>query len=457
MGAVADSWDIITGKDYNYKAVTDTPAHFAAWLGNSMVPFAIGQLPQGVKQFAGGVVTGNVGEITAGGVQVASQVVGVKSYPETDWHTNASKLGLPMYNDPALYSTENPIYDSKWYYSTTLGQVGNANPNEIIGNKDYPTKVQSIVEVSQLLKNQVDVIPTRTLTSLNTDSSKGDTYKELYQQWVERQKLINDPKALAAFDARYTSAKSGNMTQQQYVLLDQYNQMTDATTKQQFLVDHPELTQNAREEYLKAHPDENAKLALWGQAKLYSKDAYTKLIALQQELDIPDNALVNVPPKNAAEDYFKYLDLVDKYGSGDAEVKLLLVNNPDLSKYVGVTVDTTKYPVESLKISVQYRTQDETYSKLPNSKQKLAYLVENPAYATARYTRTAYDKGYSAAMIPEYAKYEIAINLKGISSKNYLAGHMALYKYMLGLGDIAAINFYSGYSGAGTRSMTFHT
>ena len=68
------AFDIITGRDFNYKPTTDTPAHFAQWVMSQFVPFSAGSLPGSIQQIAGGDVAG-------GAINSAAQVLGVKNYP----------------------------------------------------------------------------------------------------------------------------------------------------------------------------------------------------------------------------------------------------------------------------------------------------------------------------------------------------------------------------------------
>lgn len=345
-GLTAGAFDLITGRDYNYKAVRDTPMHFLQWLGNSIVPFSAGQIPQGVKKFAGGLIDGKVDETIGGGVNVLSQFVGIKSYPAEDWKTNKAKLGLPIYTDPYLYSNENPVYDNKSYYSDTLAKLGSTKPSEVIGNKDYPKDTQLIVEVHEL-KKELDNIPKRRLIDLPTDpigkdGKPQDTFVELYNQFLKRQEIVKsgDEAALKAFDSdpRTSSAKSGNMSQTEFVLLSQRNAITDPIKRKAFDKLHPELTANKYEDYMRSHPDENAKLAVLGQEDLYSYEAMSKAQEFLKTMDFPPNSVTlkndkSLPPQAIAEDYFKYQDVPDGPGSDTAK-SLMEAKNDALRFYL---------------------------------------------------------------------------------------------------------------------------
>ena len=410
-GVVSGAWDIITGKDYNRNPVRDTPEHFAKWILGNLVPFGVGQLPQGIGQIA-------EGELVAGGVQIASQLVGIKSYPEEDWGTNQRRLGLPLSPDPALYSTENPIYNTKLFYNDTLAKLGKINLDEVVGNKDYPASVQSIAGTKKLLPT-FHALPNQKPTEINADLSKGDTYEQFFQQWQERQKLLNDPEKLKEFDKRNPNAEKGNMTQRQYVLLEQYHNIKEKKRQAQFLKENPELGINLRTEWLKSHPKENAQLAIWGQAKLLTQAAYDEAKKLIKELDIPDNALpdLTLPPELSVKGYVQYQEAVDKFSANSAEVKLLLAKDEELRKFLGREVVDT--PVELLELNVQYRKQDEEYDALPTTGADRAnYLAQNEDYRKDRRRREAYQKGLTDQVENYVAYYELPI--KGYRQERFL-------------------------------------
>lgn len=80
-GPVAMGWDLITGRDYNYKPVSDSPQALAMWLGESFVPFAASQIPEDVGLIKEGVTKDDTGKIAGGATSLASQFFGIKNYP----------------------------------------------------------------------------------------------------------------------------------------------------------------------------------------------------------------------------------------------------------------------------------------------------------------------------------------------------------------------------------------
>lgn len=91
-GAVSMAWDLITGKDYNYQAVMDSPGSFAKWIGNSMIPFSAGQLPEGFREFGGGIMTNNAKGTAGGLMAIVSQVIGIKSWKDENGNPTQSAL-----------------------------------------------------------------------------------------------------------------------------------------------------------------------------------------------------------------------------------------------------------------------------------------------------------------------------------------------------------------------------
>jgi hypothetical protein len=196
--------------------------------------------------------------------------------------------------------------------------------------------------------DQIELLPNKKLTSINADPEEGTTFIQYYQMWQERQKIVasGDQDKLKAFDAdeRTRNAYLGNMTQSQYALLVEYHSLPEGE-KAEFLGRHPELYINPREEWLRSHPQENALLALWDKADIYSPEALSKVSSLANSLGIPENALVmkdldavaELKLKNQhlfdLEAAFKGLDDTVKDADGltaeDRALQQLYLDNPD--------------------------------------------------------------------------------------------------------------------------------
>ena len=122
-------------------------------------------------------------------------------------------------------------------------------------------------------------MPSSSLIHINSDPTKGDTYEQYYLQYHS-----SNP-------GDYPGANNGNFSQREFTLLKQYHGLTTIGEKFSFLKAHPELSNDPREQYLRDNPEENAKLAIFGQAKIYSEEAYDLAVDGIKELDIPDNAV----------------------------------------------------------------------------------------------------------------------------------------------------------------------
>jgi len=295
--------------------------------------------------------------------------LGVQTYTG-DWKENIPKLGLPKYSDNLYYGMTKPVYDWADFYSDTASQFKGVDPATLTEAKGYPPKVRLIVETARSLEES-NIIPNVKLISMNADPDKGKTYVDNYKIWQERQKIIasGDEKALKAFDAdeRNNQAYLGNISQRQFALLSEYWAITDKTKQAEFLETHPELSQNSREEWLKSHPEENAKQALAGKAKLMTQKAYDIAQKLIKDYDIPDSAVTSyLPPQDVAKAYFERIEIVDKWGANSWEDKLLRAKNPNLVKWLnesGNPLDEVDTPIASLELKTNPKFR-EIYDKI---------------------------------------------------------------------------------------------
>jgi len=220
------------------------------------------------------------------------------------------------------------------------------------------------------------------LLSINADPNKnnGVTFKDYYQMWQTRQELLSDKEKLKAFDAdeRTRDAKFGNMTQRQFVLLKQYYE-TPLEKRPAFLEKNgSEIDINRYKEWLKDHPKENGHLAALGQEKVLTKEAYDVAMGLLKPLDIPDVAVEHyLPPKDIADNYFKFQDEAEKRGSQSWEVQLMLAKDNKLREWLGhKPIDT---PVASLELKVKNHADLDKYASFsfPISLDRFVSLLSN--------------------------------------------------------------------------------
>ncbi len=352
--------------------------------------------PKDVKQWADRIVPMSIQDIweaiqdksitTAG--KVANSVLsftgfGVQAY-SGDWNQNISKLGLSKYSDNLYYGQTEPVYDWADFYSDTASQFKGVDPATLTAQKGFDPKVVLVVETARSLE-QSSIIPNVKLTSMNADPAKGKTFADFYKIWQDRQKIVasGDEKALKVFDAdeRNNQAYMGNISQSQFTLLTQYWSITDKKKQADFLTAHPELSQNPREEWLKSHPEDNARQALAGKADVLTQKAYDIAQNLITAHDIPTNAVTQyLPPADVAKSYFERSDIVSKWGTNSWEDKLIRVQNPKLNDYLKLSaVDT---PIASLELKVKNRTNFDKLSGFSDVNSP-DYIVDDKARAKA--------------------------------------------------------------------------
>lgn len=347
-GIVSNAWDIVTGRDYNYKATTDTPAHFAQWILGNFIPFGISQAGSGAKQLWGGVVEGDTEDVVSGAINVGMEIFGVKSFPEEDWDANLKRLGLFMYDNDTLLSTENPRYTWKLFVNDTANKISSVPLAEVSTSSDYPVQVQAVA-TTLLLRDKYDGIPSWTLSSID-----GEKFTEYYKQWRDRQKLVDagdnasftvvgelqpdgktkdvtykGEEAVKAYDKVFPDARYGNMGQAEFVLLKEYHTLNNDELKKEFLERHPELKANRKYDELRAKPEENAYLALIGYAPILTKEALSAFNKLVGNLDIPETALptLALPPETSIDTHFAYEQMVSDGTYASVEAKLLLLED----------------------------------------------------------------------------------------------------------------------------------
>uniref|UniRef100_A0A6H1ZIT9 Large polyvalent protein associated domain-containing protein n=1 Tax=viral metagenome TaxID=1070528 RepID=A0A6H1ZIT9_9ZZZZ len=144
------------------------------------------------------------------------------------------------------------------------------------------------------------------------------------------------------------------LTKRQRELFLEYNSLSDKD-KDAFLKKHPELEVNPREEWLIANPIDNARLAVWGQAKIMTREAYNEAKRLIKALDIPDSAMpdFSLPPEGSIENYFEYQDIVAEFSANSWEAQLLMAQDNDLREWLDR--EPIETPIPALELQVKHR------------------------------------------------------------------------------------------------------
>jgi hypothetical protein len=384
--------------------------------------------------------------------------------PEPDLPTKAAKnikdLGQPIIDETKdAWDLEKELpdtYDMAKHYSYLKGVYNKTLPSDITEKNGFdPYSVlfgQTLMSDSAY--NSFPNVPLYKL--IEPDEETGFTYKNYYLEWQARQRITSLAE-LNKFDSQkdgYPKAYLGNLTREQYALLQEYDGL-DKEAKVKFLEAHPELKDNPRDEWLLAHPEDNARLAVWGQAKLLSQEAYDAATKIVGKLNIPDDALgKSLPPKEIATDYFAYNIAADKFGAMSAEARLVRANNPGLTNYLGLEpVDT---PVPSLELTVKWRDVQDRYDAMAD-KDSPFYLdsipdTKDPDYKKGReYNRqqlkdntpeyvedsdriVAYNHGASGNVVEEWVEHgKLARQFSPSSAevKLYLVDHPQTFQWAI--------------------------
>ena len=273
--------------------------------------------------------------------------------------------------DKPLTEKELKIYDTKDWLRDIGKVYKNVLPQDVID--DTSASVESKAWASyEVARSKADILPDIPLRKINTEDND-DTIINYYQQWKAREKITSLEK-LREFDKLYPKANLGNVTRQQYNLLKKY---LEAEDKDAFLDSHPGLNVNPRTEWLKANPVDNAYLALGGQAKILTQEAYSEFERLVKALDVPDDAIpeLALPPKGSVQSHFDYIDAVDEFTAGSAEAKLVLTKD---SAYLEWRTDLTEpeQPERYYELKAKNRTEREYLDTLKDKDSPETYIED---------------------------------------------------------------------------------
>ena len=300
---------------------------------------------------------------------------GVQTYTG-DWEENFPNLGLPKYVENTAYGLSEPYYDTADFWSDTAKQFKGVDPETLTPAKGFPPYIKAIAE-ARLINEHLATLPSDRLVNLNAVPAQGTTFTQYHQMWLDREKLVaagddaeitiegetfKGEEAVEAFDKdeRTKNAQQGNFSQRQFALLNQYWSITNKKEQAEFLEEHKaEIGVNPRQDWLRKHPKENAELAIWGQAKVLTKEAYDHFKTLAKKFDIPDTAVPELllPPETSIDTHFDYEEMVSEGTHGSDEAKLLLLKDQIAAdeagekSYVGWRNDTNqplKLPAEQL-------------------------------------------------------------------------------------------------------------
>uniref|UniRef100_A0A6M3J4P9 Putative structural protein n=1 Tax=viral metagenome TaxID=1070528 RepID=A0A6M3J4P9_9ZZZZ len=293
------------------------------------------------------------------------------------------------------------IYDISHELDSSYRALLQDIPESATKGMDLPPSLHSWYVKEEAAKTSGS-LPNVKLIDINADTTIGkSTFEDYYDQWQERGK-ITDARELEAFDVKYPKANLGNISRRQLELLKDYHKL-DKPGQEKFLdglseVDRNSLTTNAYTDWLKANSKDNAQLAIWGQAKILTKDAYNEYNRLIRELDIVDSALpkLTLPPETSIDTHFTYEQMVLEGKQGSWEGQKLLRDDDLKAKEAGVDsyvdwrrkegspLELSDTPMASLEIKItpEYR---EIYDKIGNLSDRDSpdYIPDEKARAEA--------------------------------------------------------------------------
>jgi hypothetical protein len=374
---------------------------------------------------------------------------------------DADKLLGTIIGDIPLLSQDKPdIFNMKNLSSDYSSIFQGVKWEDISNLPNMPETVKAWFDKEQSEAQSLSY-PNVPIYKINADSTQGSTFEDYYNQWQERL-TITDPAKLAEFDKLYPKASLGNLTRRQLELLAIYNDLTPQE-QESFLKEHPELAEDPREEWLKTHPEDNAHLALWGQEKIYTLEAYNLLQGMITELDIPDKAILGfgLPPKEFVTNYFEFMEISDEFGPTSAEAKLYKLDNSEYFAWgleQGIwTDDGSDWNEDILRLQVNYQEDFDKYENYGDIKSPLyisndgqradareAMLFENDkmtSFGVAYYTINALQKNIPENLVTTYVDYYGIRKKEGVDYSAgwyeddwFLMSHPEFYQAMLNLG-----------------------
>ncbi len=271
-------------------------------------------------------------------------------------------LGDVVDEVPELSLEEPEIHDTP-ALSADLGQIlVGITPEDLEGMRGIPKEAPAWFEKEESEAEQLS-FPNTQIYKINADPSKGTTFELYHEQW-QRQQEITDPEELKEWMADHPNASLGNLTKVQLELLREFH-AADEETQTEMLDTIPELKVDPRENWLRDNPIDNARLALWGQARIYTREAYDALQRMKKELGWVDRVIPNLvlPPEESLDTHFEYVaSLAEGRAWNSWETQLLLLNDNAYREWRGYDpIEDTKWYLET---QIKWRDTNETFAEI---------------------------------------------------------------------------------------------
>ena len=274
----------------------------------------------------------------------------------------ADKLGTIILEDVPAGKIPQP-FNTKQGYSEFKAIMTKTLPSDVTVKKGF-SPMDEMWAKTIMAEQQKDSLVNKKLYEIIEDIEKDATLNynisQYYFDWQARSK-IESLEDLKEWDKVHPSGERGNLTPEQFSLLLKYEQANKAE-RAKMRQDIEDLAINPRQAWLKKDAKQNALLAISGQAKIMSLEAYNEAKRLIKELDIPDNAVSDfIPPDDVAKDSFAYQDAVEKFSGNSPQAKLIRAKNPKLTEFLRKTspdIEDVDEPIKALELKV--KTYDKT-------------------------------------------------------------------------------------------------
>ncbi len=241
-------------------------------------------------------------------------------------------------------------------------------------------------------------------------------------------------------------------------LWSEYKALDTETERDEFLDANPDMAKDWRSEYRLAHPEDDARLALWGYGgKLQGQKAYDLVVQWSRELNIPLAQMgLGLPPQNLIQNYFEYNKVVDEFRGGSAQAKLYKIKHPEWYSWGKENLGWLEIEdnPKALELSVKWDKLDAQYQSYSsrksanyiateagreNAREKL--LEANPEYTKDRRRRDAYNiDGFPDNLVETYVEW-YSIEKKDYQDDWFLMEHKDFYDTMVKLDKLKARDF----------------
>jgi hypothetical protein len=229
-------------------------------------------------------------------------------------------------------------------------------------------------------------------------------------------------------------------------LWETYQALDSEAEREDFLEENPVLAKDFRAEWRAQHPEDDARLKLWGYGgDLQSKEAYDILVGWTDELGFSKEALqkMELPPRNIVDEFFGYRNVQSEWGGNSPEAKLFRLDNPAFNDWGMEAYGWKSLEDENrqaLRISVEWREMDQQYDSIEGREARAQFLEENPDYHKARRRRDAYQLDFPERLIGTYVDWYMTRRVD-YEDDWFLLEHEDFYRQMVKLGVLSERDF----------------